>query len=110
MREVGCYMYTISPTQGAGCALMDRHTRFGAIVRGMTTVADCPITVKMRAGVHNRNWNAHKLVPKLRDWGVAMATVSNIKSWGEGSSGRESYTHVQIYMLHLVEHLHRSIV
>ena len=55
---------------------MDRRTRFDAIVRGMTEVADCPITVKMRAGVHNRHWNAHKLLPRLRDLGIAMATVS----------------------------------
>ena len=55
---------------------MDRHTRFESIVRGMTAVVDCPVTVKMRAGIHNRHWNAHKLAPKLRDWGVAMATVS----------------------------------
>ena len=55
---------------------MDRRTRFEGIVRGMSSVTDCPITVKMRAGVHNKNWNAHKLLPKLRDWGVSMATVS----------------------------------
>ena len=67
---------THTHTQGAGCSLMDRRTRFESIVRGMTSVADCPVTVKMRTGVHNRNWNAHKLIPKLRDWGVAMTTVS----------------------------------
>ena len=63
-------------TQGAGCSLMDRRTRFESIVRGMTAVASCPVTVKMRTGVHHRNWNAHKLLPRLQDWGVAMATVS----------------------------------
>ena len=63
-------------TQGAGCSLMDRRTRFELIVRGMTAVASCPVTVKMRTGVHHRNWNAHKLLPRLQDWGVAMATVS----------------------------------
>ena len=54
---------------------MERQTRFEGIVRGMLAVMDCPLTVKMRAGIHNRNWNAHKLVPKLRDWGVSMAAV-----------------------------------
>ena len=57
---------------------MERHTRFEGIVRGMVEVVDCPLTVKMRTGVHNRNWNAHKLMPKLKDWGVAMATVRNV--------------------------------
>ena len=55
---------------------MDRRTRFESIVRGMTAVSSCPVTVKMRTGVHNRNWNAHKLLPWLKDCGVAMATVS----------------------------------
>lgn len=38
-------------------------------------VLDIPLTVKMRTGIHDKNWNAHKLLPKLRDWGVTMATV-----------------------------------
>ena len=37
---------------------------------------DCPLTVKMRAGVYNKNWNAHTLAPKLREWGVQLVTVS----------------------------------
>ena len=39
-------------------------------------VMDCPLTVKMRAGVYNKNWNAHTLAPKLREWGVQLVTVS----------------------------------
>lgn len=63
------------PSQGAGSALMARHTRFESILRGMGSVLECPLTVKMRAGIHKKNWNAHKLVPKLREWGVSMVTV-----------------------------------
>ena len=66
------------PSQGAGCALMERQTRFESIVKGMVDVIDCPLTVKMRTGVRNKHWNAHKLLPKLRDWGVAMATVREL--------------------------------
>lgn len=62
--------------QGAGCALMGHHTRFEGIVRGMVDVLDCPLTVKMRTGIYNKNWNAHNLIPKLRAWGVSMVTVS----------------------------------
>ena len=62
--------------KGAGSALMGRQTRFEGIVKGMVEVLDCPLTVKMRTGIHKKNWNAHKLVPKLRDWGVSMVTVS----------------------------------
>ncbi len=54
---------------------MGRHTRFESIVRGMREVLDCPLTVKMRTGIYKKNWNAHKLIPKLRDWGVSMVTV-----------------------------------
>lgn len=54
---------------------MGRQTRFESIVRGMAEVLDCPLTVKMRTGIFKKNWNAHKLVPKLREWGVAMVTV-----------------------------------
>lgn len=74
---------------------MTRHTRFESIVRGMVEVytyklyltkhiilsfqvLDIPLTVKMRTGIHDKNWNAHKLLPKLRDWGVAMTTVGRI--------------------------------
>ena len=32
----------------------------------------------MRTGIYDKNWNAHKLLPKLRDWGVTMATVRMI--------------------------------
>lgn len=38
-------------------------------------VLDIPLTVKMRTGIYDKNWNAHKLLPKLRDWGVTMVTV-----------------------------------
>ena len=63
---------------GAGSALMGRHTRFEGIVRGMVEVLDCPLTVKMRTGIYNKNWNAHKLVSKLKDWGVSLITVSSM--------------------------------
>lgn len=35
-----------------------------------------PLTVKMRTGVFDKNWNAHELVPKLFDWGASLVTVS----------------------------------
>ena len=76
---------------------MARRTRFESIVRGMTAVVDCPITVKMRTGVHNRNWNAHKLLPQLRDWGVTMATVSETQ---------ETCTYVRIIQWNLQQRTH----
>ena len=69
------WVHTYTHTQGAGCALMERQNKFQEIVCGMVSVLDCPLTVKMRTGVYVKNWIAHKLVPKLRDLGVSMATV-----------------------------------
>ena len=39
-------------------------------------VLDIPLTVKMRTGVYDKNWNAHKLIPELREWGASLVTVN----------------------------------
>ncbi len=62
--------------QGEGCALMGRTNRFEQIVRSMTSVMDVPVTVKIRTGIFEDKHLAHTLVPRLRDWGVSMVTVS----------------------------------
>lgn len=87
--NVGCPIDLVFK-MGAGSALMTRHTRFESIVRGMVEVLDIPLTVKMRTGIHDKNWNAHKLLPKLRDWGVTMATV-------HGRSREQRYTRLADY-------------
>ena len=51
---------------------------------------DVPLTVKMRAGVHDKSWNAHSLVPLLRQWGVALVTV-------HGRSREQRYTKLADY-------------
>lgn len=88
--------------QGGGCALMNRSAKFQQIVRGVNEVTwalqdtppppptvllcalslplcpqvlDVPLTVKMRTGVQERVSLAHRLLPELRDWGVALVTV-----------------------------------
>lgn len=84
--------------QGGGCALMNRSAKFQQIVRGMDQVCpeislpsptclwallthsspqvlDVPLTVKIRTGVQERVNLAHRLLPKLRDWGAALVTV-----------------------------------
>lgn len=55
-------------------------------------VLDVPLTVKMRTGVQERVNLAHRLLPELRDWGVALVTVgvrsSVVLSWSHyGSPG-----------------------
>ena len=48
------------------------------------------MTVKMRTGVQDKSWNAHSLVPLLRQWGVAMVTV-------HGRSREQRYTKLANY-------------
>jgi tRNA-dihydrouridine synthase 3 len=70
---------------GAGSALMRRSTRLQEIVLGMKSVMDVPLTLKMRTGVYDKCWNAHSLIPNLREWGVDLVTV-------HGRSREQRYT------------------
>jgi len=42
----------------------------------MTSLMDIPLTVKLRTGIYEDKNIAHTLLPRLRDWGVSMVTVS----------------------------------
>lgn len=55
---------------------MGRPGRFQTIVRSMTSLMDIPLTVKLRTGIYEDKNIAHTLLPRLRDWGVSMVTVS----------------------------------
>lgn len=55
---------------------MARTNRFEQVVSSMRQVMDIPLTVKIRTGIYEDKSIAHSLVPKLRDWGVSMVTVS----------------------------------
>ena len=63
--------------QGEGCALIGRLNKFEQIIRGMRSVLDVPLTVKMRTGIFDNKNIAHTVIPRLRDWGVSMVTVSS---------------------------------
>ncbi|KAI7798545.1 tRNA-dihydrouridine(47) synthase [NAD(P)(+)]-like [Triplophysa rosa] len=71
--------------KGGGCGLMTRSTKFEQIVRGMNSVLDVPLTVKIRTGVHQNSNTAHKLIPELKKWGVSMITL-------HGRSREQRYT------------------
>lgn len=73
--------------QGAGSALMGRHTKLEQIVRGMKHVLDIPLTVKMRTGISDKkvSWNAHKLITNLKLWDVSLVTL-------HGRSREQRYT------------------
>uniref|UniRef100_A0A8B9FY65 tRNA-dihydrouridine(47) synthase [NAD(P)(+)] n=1 Tax=Amazona collaria TaxID=241587 RepID=A0A8B9FY65_9PSIT len=48
-------------------------------------VLDVPLTVKIRTGVQEKMNVAHKLIPRLREWGAAMVTL-------HGRSREQRYT------------------
>ncbi|XP_020827073.1 tRNA-dihydrouridine(47) synthase [NAD(P)(+)]-like isoform X2 [Phascolarctos cinereus] len=78
-------LYLAPLTTGGGCALMNRSSKFEQIVRGMNQVLDVPLTVKIRTGVQEKVNLAHRLLPELREWGVALATL-------HGRSREQRYT------------------
>lgn len=82
--NVGCPIDLVYK-KGGGCALMNRSAKFQQIVRGMNQVLDMPLTVKIRTGVQERVNLAHQLLPELRDWGAALATL-------HGRSREQRYT------------------
>ncbi|XP_029104024.1 tRNA-dihydrouridine(47) synthase [NAD(P)(+)]-like isoform X2 [Scleropages formosus] len=71
--------------KGGGCGLMTRTHKFEQIVRGMNSVLDVPLTVKIRTGVQDKVNIAHKLIPEMKNWGVSMITL-------HGRSREQRYT------------------
>ncbi|NWX54600.1 DUS3L synthase, partial [Promerops cafer] len=72
--NVGCPIDLVYK-KGGGCALMTRSNKFEQIVRGMNSVLDVPVTVKIRTGVQEKVNVAHKIIPRIREWGASMVTV-----------------------------------
>ena len=56
---------------------MTRTNNLKGIIMGMSSVASCDITVKIRTGIKNEkeNWFAHTLAPKLREWGASVVSL-----------------------------------
>ncbi|GAB1608760.1 tRNA-dihydrouridine(47) synthase [NAD(P)(+)]-like [Argonauta hians] len=71
--------------KGEGCALMGRPNRLDQIVRGMKSVLEVPLTVKMRTGIQDGKNVAHSVVPKLANLGVDLITI-------HGRSREQRYT------------------
>ncbi|KAL1920294.1 uncharacterized protein VTP21DRAFT_1440 [Calcarisporiella thermophila] len=71
--------------KGGGSALLDSVGKMGKILRGMVRVVDVPVTAKFRMGVKDNVPTAHKIVPKLEDWGISLGTL-------HGRSRQQRYT------------------
>ncbi|NXI38927.1 DUS3L synthase, partial [Galbula dea] len=82
--NVGCPIDLVYK-KGGGCALMTRSNKLEQIVRGMNSVLDVPLTVKIRTGVQEKMNVAHKIIPRIREWGAAMVTL-------HGRSREQRYT------------------
>mmetsp|Transcript_2268 Transcript_2268/g.6775 ORF Transcript_2268/g.6775 Transcript_2268/m.6775 type:complete len:538 (-) Transcript_2268:32-1645(-) len=74
--NVGCPIDLVCK-KGAGCELMKRPDRLRGVVRKGSAVSTLPFSVKMRTGISNNpsGWNAHKIIPKVKDWGASWITL-----------------------------------
>lgn len=62
--------------QGGGSGMLNRLNVLETVVKSVSQVLDIPLSVKTRMGVYIDKPIAHNLMPKFRDWGVSMITVS----------------------------------
>ncbi|KAI9492368.1 hypothetical protein BDB00DRAFT_828723 [Zychaea mexicana] len=71
--------------QGAGSALPEHRGKMRKVLRGMTHVLDCPVTVKFRTGVKKNAYTAHKLLPIFEGLDIGLGTL-------HGRSRQQRYT------------------
>jgi len=61
--------------------VIDAPAKLGRIVVGMNKVlGEIPVTVKLRTGVKEGKNTAHKLMPRVADWGASCLTVRHYSS------------------------------
>ncbi len=82
--NMGCPIDVVC-NRGCGSALAVRPTRVQGIVRTMSELLSCPLTVKMRKGYATDTPTAHNMIPKLHSWGAAAVTL-------HGRSRQQRYT------------------
>lgn len=64
--------------KGEGSALLERAPKLERMARAVARVCGrfgVPLTAKLRTGVSDKRLLAHSLLPRLRDAGIALATV-----------------------------------
>lgn len=60
-------------------SVLNTTGKLGKIVYGMNlALGSVPVTVKMRTGVKDGAPTTHKLMPRIRDWGVGSVAVCRI--------------------------------
>lgn len=61
--------------KGAGSACLKKPKRLEHIIKAISSVSNCPITVKMRRGFNDGDDLAHKIIPSLKGWGASAAVL-----------------------------------
>ncbi|KAJ2373406.1 tRNA-dihydrouridine(47) synthase [NAD(P)(+)]-like protein, partial [Coemansia sp. RSA 2607] len=82
--NMGCPI-DMACNSGGGSALLAHPRKIERMVRMVSSVSSCPVTVKLRTGVLSSHSVAHELVPQLGAWGAQLATV-------HGRSRQQRYT------------------
>lgn len=85
--NLGCPL-DILCRNGAGAKLMQRERALQGAIEGMGKNLHCPITVKIRTGWDEKKPFAHKLVPKIQQWG--MGNVAAVMVHGRSRLQRYS--------------------
>lgn len=62
--------------KGGGSGMLNRLHVLESVVKSISQVLDIPLSIKTRTGVYMDKPIAHKLMPRFRDWGASMITVS----------------------------------
>lgn len=70
----GCPIDVVTK-KGAGSACLLRPNRMADIIKGMSSVLSCPITLKMRKGYHDGGDVAHEIIPQVASWGASVVTL-----------------------------------
>ena len=67
--NLGCPIDVLC-NQGCGAKMMLKESKLRESILGMTNALDIPVTVKIRTGWDEKKPFAHKLVPKIQEWGI----------------------------------------
>ena len=64
--------------QGGGSGMLNRLGVLESTIKSVNELIDIPLTIKTRMGVYMDKPIAHNLMPKFRNWGASMVTVSRL--------------------------------
>lgn len=62
--------------QGGGSGMLNRLNVLETVIKSLTQMLDIPLSIKTRTGIYMDKPIVHNLMPKFRNWGVSMITVS----------------------------------